>query len=185
MTANGTTSYISLTNSNHDGERLGVDAAIRHCDCVLERDLVERNFLRRDDRGHRQLLHRRRFLLVNEAKQIVPYDAQNVSTLPHPFPERGALHEKIFVSTLIEADQPALHYRAHYAFGGPDTNLRQPAVHIIRDHAYAATDASYYVSPTGSDSNPGTISAPFQTITKARDAVRTINASMSRTSTST
>jgi hypothetical protein len=45
--------------------------------------------------------------------------------------------------------------------------------------AYAATDASYYVSPTGSDSNPGTISAPFQTITRARDAVRTINASMS------
>ena len=46
--------------------------------------------------------------------------------------------------------------------------------------------AGYYVSPTGSDSNPGTMSAPFQTITKARDVVRTVNANMSaRTSTST
>jgi len=38
--------------------------------------------------------------------------------------------------------------------------------------------AAYYVSPTGSDTNPGTASAPFQTITKARDVVRTINANM-------
>ena len=43
---------------------------------------------------------------------------------------------------------------------------------------YAATQATYYVSPTGSDSNPGTLAAPFQTITKARDVVRTINSSM-------
>jgi hypothetical protein len=42
----------------------------------------------------------------------------------------------------------------------------------------AATQATYYVSPTGSDTNPGTISAPFQTITKARDMVRTINSNM-------
>ena len=42
----------------------------------------------------------------------------------------------------------------------------------------AATAASYYVSPTGSDANPGTLAAPFQTITKARDVVRTINATM-------
>lgn len=42
----------------------------------------------------------------------------------------------------------------------------------------AATQAAYYVSPTGSDSNPGTIDAPFQTIVKARDAVRTINKNM-------
>ncbi|EPR10369.1 carbohydrate-binding protein [Ruminiclostridium papyrosolvens] len=42
----------------------------------------------------------------------------------------------------------------------------------------AATQAVYYVSPTGSDSNSGTIDAPFQTITKARDVVRTINQNM-------
>jgi hypothetical protein len=42
----------------------------------------------------------------------------------------------------------------------------------------AATQATYYVSPTGSDSNPGTLEAPFQTLTKARDAVRTINNNM-------
>lgn len=44
--------------------------------------------------------------------------------------------------------------------------------------AAAATQATYYVSPTGSDSNPGTLAAPFRTITKARDVVRTVNTSM-------
>jgi hypothetical protein len=44
--------------------------------------------------------------------------------------------------------------------------------------ASAATQATYYVSPTGSDSNPGTLTAPFQTIAKARDVVRTINSNM-------
>ena len=34
------------------------------------------------------------------------------------------------------------------------------------------------MSPTGSDTNPGTESAPFQTITKARDVVRTVNSNM-------
>ena len=42
----------------------------------------------------------------------------------------------------------------------------------------AATQAVYYVSPAGSDSNPGTIDEPFMTITKARDVVRTINKNM-------
>src|SRR5436190_23868057 len=40
------------------------------------------------------------------------------------------------------------------------------------------TQASYYVSPSGSDTNPGTLASPFLTITKARDVVRTINSSM-------
>jgi parallel beta-helix repeat protein len=38
--------------------------------------------------------------------------------------------------------------------------------------------AVYYVSPNGSDSNPGTQAAPFQTIDKARAVVRTVNKSM-------
>lgn len=42
----------------------------------------------------------------------------------------------------------------------------------------AAEPVIYYVSPNGSDSNPGTIDAPFKTITKARDIVRTINSNM-------
>jgi hypothetical protein len=42
----------------------------------------------------------------------------------------------------------------------------------------AATQATYYVSPTGSDDNPGTMSAPFLTVGKARDVVRTINSNM-------
>ena len=38
--------------------------------------------------------------------------------------------------------------------------------------------ACYYVAPSGSDTNDGTVAAPFQTITKARDVVRTINGTM-------
>ena len=38
--------------------------------------------------------------------------------------------------------------------------------------------ASYYVSPTGSDTHPGTLTSPFQTLTKARDTVRTVNGTM-------
>lgn len=43
----------------------------------------------------------------------------------------------------------------------------------------AATQTSFYVAPSGSDDNPGTIGAPFKTIAAARDAVRSINSSMS------
>ena len=43
-----------------------------------------------------------------------------------------------------------------------------------------ASQLAYYVAPTGSDASPGTLSAPFQTLAKARDTVRTINASMTQ-----
>jgi len=42
----------------------------------------------------------------------------------------------------------------------------------------AAVQATYYVSPKGSDANPGTEALPFKTIAKARDVVRTINGGM-------
>jgi hypothetical protein len=41
-----------------------------------------------------------------------------------------------------------------------------------------APQAAYYVSPMGSDDNSGAESAPFKTITKARDVVRTVNSNM-------
>ncbi|MEU3891564.1 RICIN domain-containing protein [Streptomyces sp. NPDC029041] len=44
--------------------------------------------------------------------------------------------------------------------------------------ASAATQATYYVSPDGSDSNSGTVSAPFKTLQHARDVVRTVNDNM-------
>lgn len=44
--------------------------------------------------------------------------------------------------------------------------------------AVIGSGPSYYVSPTGSDGNAGTVDAPFQTLTKARDTVRTVNANM-------
>jgi hypothetical protein len=46
----------------------------------------------------------------------------------------------------------------------------------------APVAATYYVDPDpakGNDANPGSLTAPFRTIQKARDVVRTINASMS------
>jgi hypothetical protein len=46
-------------------------------------------------------------------------------------------------------------------------------------HASAATQATYYVAPDGNDANPGTMAAPFKTVPRARDAVRTVNANMS------
>ncbi len=44
--------------------------------------------------------------------------------------------------------------------------------------ALAGTQASFYVSPSGSDTNPGTLGLPFQSVAKARDVVRTVNGNM-------
>lgn len=44
--------------------------------------------------------------------------------------------------------------------------------------ASAAVQATYYVAPDGSDTNAGTISAPFKTLRHARDVVRTVNDDM-------
>jgi hypothetical protein len=49
---------------------------------------------------------------------------------------------------------------------------------INQGPASAATQATYYVAPDGNDTNPGTITSPFRTLERARDVVRTINASM-------
>ncbi|HNY31833.1 MAG TPA: right-handed parallel beta-helix repeat-containing protein [Fibrobacteria bacterium] len=45
--------------------------------------------------------------------------------------------------------------------------------------ASAAIQATFYVSPDGSDANSGTRTEPFKTLEKARDAVRAINKTMS------
>ncbi|WP_340006698.1 carbohydrate-binding protein [Paenibacillus sp. FSL K6-0276] len=42
----------------------------------------------------------------------------------------------------------------------------------------AAVQTAFYVAPNGSDSNPGTQSQPFATLTKSRDVVRAINSNM-------
>ena len=52
------------------------------------------------------------------------------------------------------------------------------ATAIFIPTGFAATQAIYFVSPMGDDSHPGTELAPFQTLTRARDAVRTVNSSM-------
>ncbi|MGM1064955.1 ricin-type beta-trefoil lectin domain protein, partial [Saccharothrix sp. Mg75] len=45
--------------------------------------------------------------------------------------------------------------------------------------ASAAVQATYYVAPDGDDAAPGTITAPFRTVQRARDVVRTVNGNMS------
>ena len=44
--------------------------------------------------------------------------------------------------------------------------------------AAAAVQATYYLSPSGSDANAGTLDAPFQSIKKACDEVQKINKNM-------
>jgi hypothetical protein len=44
--------------------------------------------------------------------------------------------------------------------------------------AFAAVQATYYVSLSGDDANTGTLAAPFRTITKARDVVQSVNKNM-------
>ena len=44
--------------------------------------------------------------------------------------------------------------------------------------ANAATQATFYVSPSGSDAAEGTKDAPFKTIAQAQKAVRAINGTM-------
>lgn len=44
--------------------------------------------------------------------------------------------------------------------------------------ADAGIQATFYVSPSGNDANPGSLSQPFQTIGRAQTAVRAINGSM-------
>lgn len=46
-------------------------------------------------------------------------------------------------------------------------------------NATAGVQTTFYVSPDGNDSNPGTESSPFKTVSAARDAVRMENSSMS------
>ena len=49
---------------------------------------------------------------------------------------------------------------------------------LVGSLGFAQEQATFYVAPTGSDSNPGTEAAPFKTITKAQKAVREINGTM-------
>jgi Right handed beta helix region len=51
-------------------------------------------------------------------------------------------------------------------------------VGVAASPAAAAVQATFFVSPTGNDSSPGTSAAPFRTVTKARDAVRPLAANM-------
>ena len=50
--------------------------------------------------------------------------------------------------------------------------------YLVGSLGFAQEQATFYVAPTGSDSNPGTEAAPFKTITKAQKAVREINGTM-------
>ena len=52
------------------------------------------------------------------------------------------------------------------------------AATLMASAAFAAPQATFYVSPSGNDAAAGTKDAPFKTITQAQKAVRAINSSM-------
>jgi MYXO-CTERM domain-containing protein len=56
--------------------------------------------------------------------------------------------------------------------------LAAPGSVLAADGGAANAQATYYVSPQGSDCNPGTLVAPFRTLSKAREVVRTVNSAM-------
>ncbi|WBB82105.1 RICIN domain-containing protein [Micromonospora sp. WMMD882] len=53
-----------------------------------------------------------------------------------------------------------------------------PAVTVHQTPASAAVQQTYHVAPDGNDANPGTLQAPFRTLQRARDVVRTVNSNM-------
>src|SRR5688500_1334713 len=56
----------------------------------------------------------------------------------------------------------------------------RPALEALETRAVPAPmQATFYVSPKGRDTNPGTFARPFLTPQRARDAVREVNADMS------
>jgi MYXO-CTERM domain-containing protein len=56
--------------------------------------------------------------------------------------------------------------------------LAAPGSVLAADGGTSNAQATYYVSPQGSDCNPGTLVAPLRTLSKARDVVRTVNSAM-------
>jgi hypothetical protein len=52
------------------------------------------------------------------------------------------------------------------------------AIPVLQAPAQAVVQATFFVSPTGDDANPGTSALPFKTLGRARDAVRAINTGM-------
>ena len=54
--------------------------------------------------------------------------------------------------------------------------LRSTLALLVLLTAATAHAAEFHVAPSGSDDNPGTQAAPFATLERARDAVRTLKA---------
>ncbi len=62
--------------------------------------------------------------------------------------------------------------------GGTTSAAGSPGTGGSTGNGGANTSGALYVSPTGDDSNPGTLAQPLKTIGKARDIVRTMNSAM-------
>ena len=62
--------------------------------------------------------------------------------------------------------------------GGATSAAGSPGTGGSTGNGGANTSGALYVSPTGDDSNPGTLAQPLKTIGKARDIVRTMNSAM-------
>lgn len=64
---------------------------------------------------------------------------------------------------------PNFYYKKYFSAAAP-SNLSS----FTKKDAELVTDADFYVSVTGDDTNDGSFAAPFATIAKARDTVRTL-----------
>jgi hypothetical protein len=73
--------------------------------------------------------------------------------------------------------RPTLRAR-HLAVWALATFLAVPHGALAADGGASNAQATFYVSPQGDDCNPGTLAAPFRTLSKARDVVRTVNSAM-------
>ena len=64
--------------------------------------------------------------------------------------------------------------------GNPQTIAITGNKTVTATFAYNTNSSGpFYVSPSGSDNNGGTINSPFKTLLKARDAIRSVNSNMS------
>jgi len=83
-------------------------------------------------------------------------------------PREGATREQ-FAAILHRFDTAEFDYELVYNTPVYGQNYVEPKRELV-------TDADFYVSPNGNDSNPGTLEKPFATFEKAKNAVRAYKA---------
>jgi len=100
------------------------------------------------------------------------------ASLPTVFSSTGGTTHSTTVSGLTDGSTRTHYIRCMDQAGNSNPDDFLIAVTVSSSSPPPSTTA-FYVAPSGSDQNPGTLQQPFQTIDRARVAVRSINGSMS------